>query len=89
MILRSSFMVCPDAARIVNDYYLPAALPALRRMYSPLYFTPFPLYGSGFLRPLILAATCPRSCLSEPSKKMRGLSPFSWVVLTYTSLGIS
>jgi hypothetical protein len=33
-------------ARILDFYFAPvaaAALPALRRMYSPSYFTPFPL----------------------------------------------
>ena len=35
-------------------------------MCSSEYFIPFPLYGSGFLRLLILAATSPTSCLFIP-----------------------
>src|SRR6187401_1977156 len=44
----------------------PAALPALRRMYSPAYLMPLPLYGSGGLKPRMFAATCPTSPLSNP-----------------------
>src|SRR5512147_1230701 len=47
-----------------------AALPALRRIYSPSYFTPFPLYGSGGRNDRIFAATCPTSCLSMPLMTM-------------------
>ena len=41
-------------------------LPAFFRIYSSEYLIPFPLYGSGFLNSLILAATCPTSCLLIP-----------------------
>lgn len=34
-------------------------LPSLRKIYSPLYRIPLPLYGSGFLHSLMLAATWP------------------------------
>src|SRR5262245_14032037 len=37
--------------------YLPPALPALRRMISPAYLMPLPLYGSGGRSPRISAAT--------------------------------
>src|SRR5207244_10024876 len=42
------------------------ALPALRRMYSPAYFTPFALYGSGTRSARIFAATSPTTSLSTP-----------------------
>src|SRR3546814_13215622 len=35
-------------------------------MFSPAYFTPLPLYGSGGRKPRILAATSPTRCLSAP-----------------------
>src|SRR5262249_17546246 len=44
----------------------PAAFPAFRRMYSPSYFTPLPLYGSGGRKPRMSAATWPTSPLSAP-----------------------
>src|SRR4029079_5664254 len=47
--------------------YLPPALPALRRICSPTYFTPFPLYGSGGRRLRISAATWPTTSLFAPS----------------------
>src|SRR6185295_8369133 len=47
--------------------YLPPALPALRRMTSPAYLMPLPLYGSGGRRPRSSAATCPTFSLSAPS----------------------
>src|SRR3954471_8381886 len=47
--------------------YLPPALPALRRMTSPAYRMPFPLYGSGGRMLRISAATCPTFSLSAPS----------------------
>src|SRR3546814_3578857 len=37
-----------------------------RMMFSPAYFTPLPLYGSGGRKPRILAATSPTRCLSAP-----------------------
>ena len=40
---------------IITAYY--ADLPALRRICSPTNLIPFPLYGSGLRKPLILAAT--------------------------------
>src|SRR5262245_22101392 len=50
--------------------YLPPALPALRRMTSPAYLMPFPLYGSGGRRLRSSAATCPTSALSDPSTRI-------------------
>src|SRR5690242_4347787 len=47
--------------------YLPPALPALRRICSPTYLTPFPLYGSGGRRLRISAATWPTTSLFAPS----------------------
>src|SRR6476661_6462024 len=47
--------------------YLPPALPALRRICSPAYLTPFPLYGSGGRRLRISAATWPTTSLFAPS----------------------
>src|SRR4029453_3444680 len=44
-----------------------AALPALRRMCSPAYRTPLPLYGSVGRSPRMAAATSPSSCRSLPS----------------------
>src|ERR1041384_8386133 len=41
-------------------------LPSLRKMYSPAYFTPLPLYGSGGRNARISAATWPTFCLSIP-----------------------
>src|SRR4029453_9410867 len=46
--------------------FLPA-FPALRRMTSPWYFTPLPLYGSGGRILRMFAATSPTSCLSMPA----------------------
>src|SRR3546814_16601370 len=43
-----------------------AFLASLRMMFSPAYFTPLPLYGSGGRKPRILAATSPTRCLSAP-----------------------
>src|SRR5437763_899458 len=41
-------------------------LPSLRKMYSPAYLTPLPLYGSGLRNERIWAATCPTFCPSIP-----------------------
>src|SRR3954452_18153685 len=41
-------------------------LPSLRKMYSPAYFTPLPLYGSGGRNARISAATWPTFCLAIP-----------------------
>src|SRR3954469_7336176 len=49
-----------------HDYF-PPALPALRRICSPAYLTPFPLYGSGGRRLRISAATWPTTSLFAPS----------------------
>src|SRR5262245_33526865 len=49
-----------------RHYADPAAFPAFRRMYSPSYLTPLPLYGSGGRKPRMSAATCPTSALSAP-----------------------
>src|SRR6185437_703870 len=46
--------------------YLPA-FPTLRRICSPWYRTPLPLYGSGLRSLRICAATSPTCCLSMPS----------------------
>src|ERR1019366_9573894 len=46
--------------------YLPA-FPALRRICSPWYRTPLPLYGSGLRRLRLLAATSATCCFSMPS----------------------
>ena len=42
-------------------------MPAFRRITSPWYFTPFPLYGSGLRKLRISAATCPTSSLLIPA----------------------
>src|SRR6185503_3981526 len=47
-------------------HFLPA-FPALRRMTSPTYFTPLPLYGSGGRIFRMFAATSPTCCLSIPA----------------------
>src|SRR5262249_31516972 len=47
-------------------HFLPA-FPALRRMTSPWYRTPLPLYGSGGRILRMFAATSPTSCLSMPA----------------------
>src|SRR5581483_2070868 len=59
-----------NVVQLVHDYFffpptLPA-LPALRRMYSPRYRRPLPLYGSGGRSSLMRAATSPTRCLSTP-----------------------
>src|SRR5688500_4437571 len=53
--------------RLVSLHYLPPALPAFRRICSPWYLMPFPLYGSGGRRLRSSAATCPTTSLSAPS----------------------
>src|SRR4051794_12647310 len=45
--------------------HLPA-FPTLRRICSPAYRTPLPLYGSGLCSLRMFAATSPTSCLSMP-----------------------
>src|SRR5216683_1502672 len=42
------------------------ALPALRRIFSPRYMTPLPLYGSGGRSERMSAATWPTSSLAIP-----------------------
>src|SRR5690606_35171183 len=66
--------VMPIDSLCESDYYddprggyLPPALPALRRITSPWYLTPLPLYGSGGRSDRISAATWPTISLSEPS----------------------
>lgn len=59
----ASQLTSPPETR--NPLYAPV-FPALRRIRSPVYLTPLPLYGSGGLRLLILAATSPTCCLSAP-----------------------
>src|SRR6185436_20658655 len=67
----------PDAAAFVlvvgpaHDDPVPAALPALRRMYSPSYLMPLPLYGSGGRKPRISAHDCPTCHLSAPETTSR------------------
>ena len=46
------------------------------------------MYGSGFLKPLILEAIEPTSCLSKEVNLIRGFLPFSETVSTFTSDGI-
>src|SRR3954451_16118266 len=62
------------AAGLLDDaagaHFLPA-LPALRRIASPWYRTPLPLYGSGLRSLRMLAATSPTFCLSMPSTTKR------------------
>src|SRR4051812_6339948 len=41
-------------------------LPSLRKIYSPRYLMPLPLYGSGLRQRRISAATWPTFCLSMP-----------------------
>src|SRR3954467_12648536 len=48
-------------------HYLPPALPAFRRICSPAYLIPFPLYGSGGRRLRSSAATWPTISLFAPS----------------------
>src|SRR5262249_9617157 len=48
-----------------------ADLPAFRRMCSPAYRMPLPLYGSGLRILRMSAATWPTSCLSCPRTTMR------------------
>src|SRR5690348_11517056 len=48
-----------------GGHFLPA-FPAFRRMASPWYRTPLPLYGSGGRIFLMFAATSPTCCLSIP-----------------------
>src|SRR5262249_53006969 len=59
---------------------VPAALPALRRMCSPSYFTPLPLYGSGGRNPRISAAAWPTDHLSAPEMTTR--VGFSTLIVT-------
>src|SRR6185369_7755384 len=47
-------------------HFLPA-FPALRRLTSPTYLTPLPLYGSGGRIFRMFAATSPTCCLSIPA----------------------
>ena len=61
--------------------YLPAALPALRRMTSSEYLMPLPLYGSGSRSARISAAVCPTFCLSMPVMVM-------WPVLASTAMSM-
>src|SRR5262245_27580765 len=69
--------ITPDAPALVvivgstHDDAVPAALPALRRMYSPSYLTPLPLYGSGGRNPRISAADWPTCHLSGPAPVTR------------------
>ena len=69
------------------SYY--ADLPAFLLICSPTNFIPFPLYGSGFLNDLILAATIPTSCLSCDDNLIIGFFPFSFIVSTLISEGTS
>src|SRR4029079_13138434 len=50
-----------------DRHYLPPALPAFRRICSPAYLMPLPLYGSGGRRLRSSAATCPTTSLVAPS----------------------
>src|SRR5690606_14257724 len=70
-----------------GDAYLPAVLPALRRICSFTKRTPLPLYGSGLRSERSLAATWPSSCLSALSMRMMGFLPFCCSAETLISEG--
>ena len=53
--------------------------PALRWIYSSAYLTPLPLYGSGGLLALILAATWPTNSFSIPS---------IWIVVFFSTVKV-
>src|SRR4029077_19865029 len=60
--------------RVLLDHLAPPplpALPALRRICSPAYRIPLPLYGSGLRRERMKAAVCPTSSLSAPTTARR------------------
>ena len=56
--------------RSLSHGHLPV-FPALRRMTSPWYRTPLPLYGSGLRSLRMFAETSPTSCLSMPATLKR------------------
>src|SRR5258707_339388 len=53
-----------ETVAIVRSHHF--FLPSLRKMYSPAYLTPLPLYGSGLRKARISAATWPTFCPSLP-----------------------
>src|SRR4029079_10534196 len=70
----ATFVIVIVPSSLLRDYFLPPilpALPALRRMYSPEYRTPLPLYGSGLRVARTWAATWPTSSLSIPTTARR------------------
>src|SRR6185295_14984142 len=54
--------------------YLPAVLPALRRIVSSMYLIPLPLYGSGGRKLRIFAVAAPSAWRSMPERISRFLS---------------
>src|SRR5919199_725317 len=62
----------PVLARLwsAQRHHFPPALPAFRRICSPTYLIPFPLYGSGGRSERSSAATCPTTSLSAPSTRI-------------------
>src|SRR6185436_10742704 len=62
--------VNPDSNFICSQLrhdYLPPAFPAFFFRSSPTYRIPLFLYGSGFFKDRIFAATCPTCCRSTPA----------------------
>src|SRR3954466_10930027 len=64
----------PIADRLWPGYFAPV-LPAFFLSTSPVYRTPFCLYGSGLRRRRRLAATWPTSSRSTPATVMRDTLP--------------
>src|ERR1039457_3877795 len=60
-------VIRPCARVLLPDMSYFPAFPTLRRICSPWYRTPLPLYGSGLRSLRMLAATSPTCCLSIPS----------------------
>src|SRR5204862_4625885 len=58
----------------IGGRYLPAVLPALRRIVSSTYLMPLPLYGSGGRKLRILAVAAPSAWRSIPDRIKRFLS---------------
>jgi hypothetical protein len=67
------FIIFHNYSLLTN--YFPAFLPSFNLITSSIYLIPLPLYGSGFLNTLILAAISQTNCLSIPSTLING-TPF-------------
>src|SRR6266849_4658068 len=65
MALRAAYLAIGVLDHAAVFAPLPA-LPALRRIFSPRYITPLPLYGSGGRRERMSAATWPTASFSMP-----------------------